>query len=111
MKQKESFQYCPGKSDGRPRGTGVGREKYEIDRFDERNEHFAGLWIRLGKIMSAYWRTGDFITGLQILTVLIGRNVLTVHQQLTALENFLAFVSYNSTLAWPIRSLGRILSI
>ena len=86
-----------------------GREKYEIDRFDERNEHFAGLWIRLGKIMSAYWATGDFITCLQILTVLIAGTVLTVHQQLT-LGEFLAFVSYNSTLAWPIRSLGRILS-
>ena len=86
-----------------------GREKYEIDRFDERNEHFAGLWIRLGKIMSAYWATGDFITGLQILTVLIAGTILTVHQQLT-LGEFLAFVSYNSTLAWPIRSLGRILS-
>ena len=30
-----------------------GREKFEIDRFDERNERFAGLWIKLGGIMSA----------------------------------------------------------
>lgn len=86
-----------------------GREKYEIDRFDERNTTFANLWIRLGKIMSAYWATGDFITGLQILTVLVTGTVLTVHGEIT-LGEFLAFVSYNSSLVWPIRSLGRILS-
>ena len=86
-----------------------GREKFEIDRFDERNERFAGLWIKLGGIMSAYWATGDFITGIQILTVLVTGTVLVVHQELT-LGEFLAFVSYNSSLTWPIRSLGRILS-
>lgn len=45
----------------------------------------------------------------QILTVLVTGTVLVVHQELT-LGEFLAFVSYNSSLTWPIRSLGRILS-
>lgn len=86
-----------------------GREKFEIDRFDDKNDAFANLWIRLGKIMSAYWATGDFISNLQILSVLVLGTVFTVHNELS-LGEFLAFISYNSSLTWPIRSLGRILS-
>ena len=27
-----------------------GRERYEIDRFNEKNEEFTNLWVRLGKV-------------------------------------------------------------
>ena len=88
-----------------------GREKFEIDRFDERNERrFAGLWIKLGRIMSAYWATGDFITGIQILTVLVTGTVLVVLSGADAGRvSGLCFLQLLS-LTWPIRSLGRILS-
>ena len=86
-----------------------GREKFEISRFDEKNETFANLWIQLGKLMSLYWSLGDLITGLQIMTVISVGALLAVNGQLT-LGEFLAFVSYNSTLIWPVRGLGRILS-
>jgi len=86
-----------------------GRERYEIERFDERNDRFAGLWIRLGGLLSAYWGIGDMITGLQILTVIVMGVVESVNGQIT-LGEFLAFVSYNATLIWPVRGLGRILS-
>ena len=29
-----------------------GREKYEVERFDKKNERFASLWIRLGRLGS-----------------------------------------------------------
>jgi ABC-type multidrug transport system, ATPase and permease components len=86
-----------------------GRERYEIERFDECNNRFAGLWIRLGRLLSAYWGIGDLITGLQILTVIVVGVVESVNGRIT-LGEFLAFVSYNSTLIWPVRGLGRILS-
>ncbi len=86
-----------------------GREQYEIQRFDEKNNIFANLWIRLGRLMSAYWSLGDFVTGLQILTVIAIGTIFTVNGELS-LGEFLAFASYNSSLAWPIRGLGRILS-
>lgn len=86
-----------------------GREKYEIDRFDEKNEGFANTWIRLGRLMSAYWAIGGFFTALQIITVIVMGTVFTVHGRIS-LGDFMVFVSYNSALAWPIRSLGRILS-
>ena len=86
-----------------------GRERYEIERFDKRNNRFAGLWIRLGRLLSAYWGIGDLITGLQILTVIVVGVTEAVNGKIT-LGEFLAFVSYNSTLIWPVRGLGRILS-
>lgn len=86
-----------------------GREMYEIDRFDEKNNRFASLWIRVGRLMSVYWGAGDFLTGIQAATMLIAGTVFTVQGNLT-LGDLIAFISYNASLAWPIRSLGRVLS-
>lgn len=86
-----------------------GREKFEIDRFDEKNENFANLWSRLGTTLGAYWGVGDLFTGLQILVILVLGVIETCNGTIT-LGEFMAFISYNSTLVWPIRGLGRILS-
>lgn len=86
-----------------------GRERLEIDRFNEKNHAFSNLWINLGKLMSAYWAIGDLMTGLQILTVIAVGVVFAVKGEIS-LGMFTAFVSYNATLVWPVRGLGRILS-
>lgn len=86
-----------------------GRENFEIERFDEKNSAFSELWIHLGHMMTAYWSTGDLIMALQVLTVICFGTVSAVHGEIT-LGEFLAFVSYNATLTWPVRSLGKILS-
>lgn len=86
-----------------------GRESYEIERFDEKNNLFASLWIKVGRLMSVYWGAGDFLTGIQMMTVLVTGTVFTVQGSLT-LGELMAFISYNASLAWPIRSLGRVLS-
>lgn len=86
-----------------------GRERFEIERFDEKNNNFASLWIKLGNLMSLYWGIGDLFTGLQIMTIIILGTVETIHGNIS-LGEFIAFISYNSTLVWPIRELGRIIS-
>ncbi|MBQ8589342.1 MAG: ABC transporter ATP-binding protein [Firmicutes bacterium] len=86
-----------------------GREKYEIDRFQEKNEFFSDLWIRLGKISSIYWASGTLMTCSQILVIVLAGTWETVHGNLT-LGEFLAFVTYNEALSWPVRTLGRVLS-
>lgn len=60
-------------------------------------------------MLGSYWGIGDLITGLQILTIIALGTVETVHGNIT-LGEFLVFISYNTTLIWPIRGLGRILS-
>lgn len=86
-----------------------GREKYEIDRFDKKNNAYSDLWIHLGKLMSVYWASGDLLTNLQVLTVMVTGVVFAVKGQIT-LGTFIALVSYNASLIWPVRSLGRIIS-
>lgn len=86
-----------------------GREKFEMDRFREKNDAFAKLWIKLGTLSGLYWGVGDLITGLQVVTVIIVGAMEAVQGQITVGE-FVAFASYNTTLVWPIRGLGRILS-
>ena len=86
-----------------------GREKFEIERFNKKNEHFSHLWIKLGKLLSIYWASGTFLTCLQVMVIVIAGAVEAVRGTMT-LGAFLAFVSYNEALTWPVRSLGRVLS-
>ncbi|MGM9638930.1 MAG: ABC transporter ATP-binding protein [Butyricicoccaceae bacterium] len=86
-----------------------GREKQELDRFDKANQKLYDLWVDMGYTMGAYWGIGDLVTGLQVMTVIAVGALLAYRGQLT-LGEFLAFVSYNRTLAFPLRRLGRILS-
>ena len=86
-----------------------GRERWEVDRFNEKNRRFSNLWVELGKLMSVYWALGDLITGLQIMAVIaVGAGFAATGR--ISLGTLLAFISYNSALTWPIRSLGRTLS-
>lgn len=86
-----------------------GREMFEMERFHEKNNAFAKLWIKLGTMSGLYWGTGDFITGLQVIAVIVFGAVEAVHGALSVGE-FIAFASYNTALVWPVRGLGRILS-
>ena len=61
------------------------------------------------RILSLYWVTGDVMTGLQYLLVIVMGSVFCVNGMITAGE-FIAFVSYNSLLIWPVRMLGRVIS-
>ena len=86
-----------------------GRERFEEERFEEKNNRFSQLWIRLGKLMSVYWASGTLLTCLQVMAVIVAGTIETVEGRMT-LGGFIAFVGYNETLAWPVRALGRVLS-
>ena len=86
-----------------------GREQYERERFEKQNDLYTGFWIRLIKILSLNWVTGDVMTGLQYLLVNVMGAVFCVRGRITSGE-FIAFAAYNSMLIWPVRSLGRVIS-
>ena len=86
-----------------------GREKFEMDRFREKNDAFANLWIKLGTLSGLYWGVGGIITGMLVVTVIVLGAIEAVNGNMTVGE-FVAFASYNTTLVWPVRALGRILS-
>ncbi len=86
-----------------------GRERFEDDKFDEKNNRFSRLWVKLGRLLSVYWASGTLLTCLQVMVIILFGVVETVNGRMT-LGSFLAFVTYNESLAWPVRSLGRVLS-
>jgi len=86
-----------------------GRERYELSRFDEKNEKYTNSWVRLGSTLGLYWGLGDLATGLQLIAIITAGAFLSSRGELT-LGEFLVFVSYTHMLAWPVRSMGRILS-
>ena len=86
-----------------------GREKYEEDKFHEKNHAFSQLWIKLGKLLSVYWASGTLLTALQVMVIILFGIVEAVNRDMS-LGSFMAFISYNEALSWPVRSLGRVLS-
>ncbi len=86
-----------------------GRERYERDRFDRQNEHYTSLWVRMGKILATYWSVSDILSGLQVMLVVVFGVVFCLRDQMTSGE-YIAFLSYNGMLVWPIRMLGRMIS-
>ena len=86
-----------------------GREKYEVDKYQKQNDIYTNTWIKLGMTLSLFWGTGDLISGVQVMAILIGGTVLCVRGDLSV-GDFIAIVSYNAMLTWPVRSLGRVIS-
>lgn len=86
-----------------------GREKFEKDRFEKQNNIYTDAWMHLCKFLALFWGAGDLFSGLQLMVIVIMGAVFCVRGEMTAGE-FIAFISYNSMLTWPVRSLGRMIS-
>ena len=86
-----------------------GREDYERERFEKHNEYYTSLWVRLGRLMSFFWSSADVLSGIQIMLVVVFGVLFCLRGEMTSGE-FIAFISYNGMLVWPVRQLGRMLS-
>lgn len=86
-----------------------GREQFERERFEEQNQGYTRMWIRLMAWLSAFWCSNDLIAGLQIMLVIVMGAVFCVRGRITV-GQYIAFVSYNGMLTWPVRELGRVIS-
>ena len=86
-----------------------GRERYERDRFEKHNEYYTSLWVRLGRMMSFFWSSSDILSGIQIMLVVVFGVLFCLKGSITSGE-YIAFISYNGMLVWPVRQLGRMIS-
>ncbi len=86
-----------------------GRERYETDRFDEKNETYIGKWLSLGYTLGVFWGVGDIVSSGELLIMVVVGSIMAAAGQLS-LGEFLVFIFYTQTMAWPVRQLGRILS-
>ena len=86
-----------------------GRERYEKDRFEKQNEHYTGLWVKMGETLSLFWSVSDVLSGIQVMLIVVFGVVFCLRGQMTSGE-YIAFISYNGMLVWPVRMLGRMIS-
>ncbi|MBQ9328449.1 MAG: ABC transporter ATP-binding protein [Solobacterium sp.] len=86
-----------------------GKEMYERNRFEEKNTTYTMFWIRLMRLLSAFWCSMDLLSGAQILTITSLGAVVAVRGELSA-GDYIAFLTYNTMMIWPVRMLGRIIA-
>ena len=86
-----------------------GRERAEIDKFKTQNDYYTGLWVKMAKVLSKFWSTSDILSGIQVMLIVVFGAVFCVRGTMTEGE-YIAFISYNAMLVWPIRMLGRMIS-
>ncbi len=86
-----------------------GRERAEIDKFQKQNAYYTSLWEKLGKLLSRFWSVSDVFSAIQVMLVVIFGAYFCVGGNLKEGE-YIAFISYNAMLVWPIRQLGRMIS-
>lgn len=85
------------------------RERYEMEKFDKKNQEYRDKTSHMIQLMGIYWGTSDFLCFLQILIVLIS-SIFMVRSGEITLGNAMVFISYVSMVIWPLRNVGRILS-
>ena len=86
-----------------------GRERAEIDKFEKQNNHYTKLWEKMAKVLSRFWSISDVLSGIQVMLVVVCGAWFCVQGSLSEGE-YLAFISYNAQMVWPIRMLGRMIS-
>lgn len=86
-----------------------GRERYETEKFDAQNRYYMGLWDRVNKMFCRYWSIADLIANTQVMLLVVFGAVFAIRGELSA-GAYIAFISYNGYLTWPIRQLGRVIS-
>ena len=86
-----------------------GRERAEIDKFEKQNNYYTKLWEDMGKVLARFWSSSDILSGVQVMLVVVFGAYFCVKGSLSEGE-YLAFISYNAQMVWPIRMLGRMIS-
>ena len=86
-----------------------GRERFETERFDEKNIDYTNKWSSLGGTFGLFWGIGDTVAALQLLCVVIVGSYLAATGPFS-FGGLLIFISYTQMIMWPVRQLGRVLS-
>lgn len=86
-----------------------GQERAEIEKFRRQNDHYTLLWEKMAKVLSRFWSVCDILSGIQVMLVVIFGAMFCIQGTLHEGE-YIAFISYNSMLVWPVRQLGRMIS-
>ncbi len=86
-----------------------GRQRFEVDKFEQKNATYRDKNRRVINVMSIFWSSSDMMSGLQIALTLGFAGYMGATGQLSA-GTVIVFMMYVGKLLWPVRQLGRILA-
>ena len=81
----------------------------EAQKFEDASTEYRDKSMYLLKMMSLFWSFSDLVVYLQIATCVIA-GVFSVRSGSISIGTLMTFISYTSTLLWPIRQMGRVLA-
>jgi ATP-binding cassette subfamily B protein len=85
-----------------------GAQKFEMGKFDERNQLYRDLNLKIVRLMANFWGGTDLICMLQhVLVIVIGTYWAT--KDIVTIGTIIAFSSYAGMLVWPLRGLGQMM--
>ncbi len=85
------------------------RELYEIDKFIKENEKYKGVTLKMIHYLGYYWSSSYMIALFGILLIVV-MGVFEVRAGDLSVGDFTIFISYQTTVLYAMRQLGRILS-
>lgn len=85
-----------------------GAQKFEIEKFDEKNETHRSLNMKIVRIMADFWAGTDLICMLQHALVIIVGTYWVVQGSIT-IGTIVAFSIYTGMMVWPLRGLGQMM--
>ncbi len=85
------------------------RQKFEIDKFEEKSKEYRDLTYRLIWLLAWYWALSDLLCMIQIGAVIVMGSYWATTGTVT-LGTLYVFITYEGMILWPIRQMGRILT-
>ncbi len=85
------------------------RQKYEEEKFAERNKEFHDLTWKLVRIFASYWSVSDLLAMGHMCAILLAGTWYAIQGGLS-IGDMVVFLTVEGMLLWPVRQLGRILA-
>jgi ATP-binding cassette subfamily B protein len=85
------------------------RQRYEINRFDEKSWEKFMRGRRLAFMHATYWPVTDILCGLQMIAGFYLAARMAIQGTITP-GTYLAYVGFVIQIIWPIRNLGRLVA-
>ncbi|MDR0929864.1 MAG: ABC transporter ATP-binding protein/permease [Oscillospiraceae bacterium] len=86
-----------------------GRQRYELEKFDEKSSDLRQKNDKLLWLLAIYWGGSDGVIMMQMCASLLAGVVFAADGAITV-GTLTIFLSYIGMILWPVRNLGRILS-
>lgn len=84
-------------------------QKYEIDKFDGKNQDYRDRVYGIVRLMANFWASSDLLCLFQYGTIIV-TGIFWASSGSITLGTFVAFTTYAGMLIWPIRHLGQLLA-